>query len=95
MLVTPLQLANAYATIADGGVMHTPSFIKGDDNPPKQIISAHVANELIQMMETVTGPGSTAPQARIANYAVAGKTGTGPAGLPRLRARLRSQRRRL
>ncbi|MDE2307831.1 MAG: penicillin-binding protein 2 [Xanthomonadaceae bacterium] len=74
--VTPLQLANAYATIADGGVMHDPSFIKGDDNPAKQIISPGIAAELIQMMETVTGPGSTAPEARIANYSVAGKTGT-------------------
>ena len=74
--VTPLQLANAYATIADGGVMHDPSFIKGDDNPPKQIITPAIAGELIQMMETVTGPGSTAPEARIANYSVAGKTGT-------------------
>jgi len=74
--VTVLQLANAYATIADGGVMHDPSFIKGDDNPPKQIISPDVARQLIQMMETVTGPGSTAPEARIANYSVAGKTGT-------------------
>jgi cell division protein FtsI (penicillin-binding protein 3) len=74
--VTVLQLANAYATIADGGVMHDPSFIKNDDNPARQIISPKVAHELIQMMETVTGPGSTAPQARIANYSVAGKTGT-------------------
>ena len=74
--VTVLQLANAYATIADDGVMHTPSFIKGEDNPAKQIISPTIARELIRMMETVTGPGSTAPQARIANYAVAGKTGT-------------------
>ncbi|MDE3072720.1 MAG: penicillin-binding protein 2, partial [Pseudomonadota bacterium] len=74
--VTVLQLANAYATIADGGVMHDPSFIKGDDNPPRQIIAPEVAHQLIRMMETVTGPGSTAPQARIANYSVAGKTGT-------------------
>jgi cell division protein FtsI (penicillin-binding protein 3) len=74
--VTVLQLANAYATIADGGVMHSPSFIKGGDVAAKQIISPEVATQLVRMMETVTGPGSTAPQARIANYSVAGKTGT-------------------
>lgn len=74
--VTVLQLANAYATIADGGVMHLPTFVKGADNEPQRIITAQVAHELMKMMETVTGPGSTAPQARIANYAVAGKTGT-------------------
>ena len=74
--VTVLQLANAYATIADGGVMHSPTFIKGNDNTAKQIISPEVSEQLIRMLETVTGPGSTAPQARIANYSVAGKTGT-------------------
>ncbi|MFC5437296.1 peptidoglycan D,D-transpeptidase FtsI family protein [Rhodanobacter umsongensis] len=74
--VTVLQLANAYATIADGGVMHSPTFIKGNDNTSKQIISPEVSQQLLRMMETVTGPGSTGTTARIANYSVAGKTGT-------------------
>ena len=74
--VTPLQLANAYATLGDHGVMHTPSFIKGADNEPRAIVSAQVADEIVQMMETVTAPGGTATTARIANYIVAGKTGT-------------------
>jgi cell division protein FtsI (penicillin-binding protein 3) len=74
--VTVLQLANAYATIADGGVMHSPSFIKGGDTTARQIISPEVAGQLLRMMETVTGPGSTGTLARIANYSVAGKTGT-------------------
>jgi len=75
--VTVLQLANAYATIADGGVMHSPSFIKGSDSEPKAIISPQIAHELIRMMETVIQPGGTgAPYAYVANYAVAGKTGT-------------------
>jgi cell division protein FtsI (penicillin-binding protein 3) len=74
--VTALQLANAYATIADGGVMHTPTFIKGVDNEAKAIITPQVAGEIVTMMETVTAPGGTAPQAQIANYMVAGKTGT-------------------
>ena len=74
--VTPLQLANAYATLGDHGVMHTPSFIKGADNDPKAIVSAQVADEVVRMMETVTAPGGTATTARIANYIVAGKTGT-------------------
>jgi len=75
--VTPLQLANGYATIADNGVMHLPTFVKGSDNEAKQIIDPKIANELVQMMESVTQPGGTAaPWAWIANYAVAGKTGT-------------------
>jgi cell division protein FtsI (penicillin-binding protein 3) len=75
--VTVLQLANAYATIADGGVMHSPTFIKGGDNDPKVIIDPQIAHELIGMLETTTQPGGTgAPYAWIANYTVAGKTGT-------------------
>lgn len=74
--VTVLQLANAYATIADGGLMHSPTFIKDNGEPGKQIISPEVSTQLLRMMETVTGPGSTGTPARIANYSVAGKTGT-------------------
>jgi len=74
--VTPLQLANAYATLADHGVMHSPSFIKSADNEPKAIVTGQVADDIVQMMETVTAPGGTATTARIANYIVAGKTGT-------------------
>jgi cell division protein FtsI (penicillin-binding protein 3) len=75
--VTVLQLANAYATIADGGVMHSPTFIKGGESDAKTIIEPQIAKELIGMLETTTQPGGTAaPYAWIANYTVAGKTGT-------------------
>lgn len=75
--VTPLQLANGYATIADNGVMHLPTFVKGSDNEAKQIIDPKIAGELVQMMVSVTQPGGTAaPYAWIPNYGVAGKTGT-------------------
>ncbi len=75
--VTVLQLANAYATIADGGVMHSPTFIKDGDNDAKVIIDPQIAHELVGMLETTTQPGGTAaPYAWIANYTVAGKTGT-------------------
>ncbi|MET0332348.1 MAG: penicillin-binding transpeptidase domain-containing protein [Dyella sp.] len=74
--LTPLQLASGYATIADEGVMHSPTFIKGGDNPAKQIIAPEIAHELVRMLETTTQPGGTATLARIANYAVAAKTGT-------------------
>jgi cell division protein FtsI (penicillin-binding protein 3) len=75
--VTVLQLANAYATIADGGVMHSPTFIKDNDSDAKVIIEPQVARELVDMLETTTQPGGTAaPYAWIANYTVAGKTGT-------------------
>lgn len=75
--VTALQLANAYATIGDGGMMHEPSFVKGAAGETKQIIAPEIARKLVTMLESTTQPGGTAaPYAWIANYAVAGKTGT-------------------
>ncbi len=76
--VTLLQLAQAYSALADGGVLHHPSFVKGVDNPAKRVVPAHIAHEVVNMLETVVeDPRGTAYRtARIANYSVAGKTGT-------------------
>jgi len=74
--VTALQLAQAYAAIADGGVKHTPSFIKGDDNPGVRVEPENVSSEVMAMLRTVVSPKGTAPQAAIPDYTVAGKTGT-------------------
>ncbi|HEX7326137.1 MAG TPA: penicillin-binding protein 2 [Rhodanobacteraceae bacterium] len=81
--VTALQLADAYSTIADGGIRHAPTFIKGDDNPGVRVIPAHIAAELMGMLRTVVGPPpATAPRAAIPNYLVAGKTGTAHLSVP-------------
>ena len=75
--VTPLQLANAYATIGDNGIMHSPTFVKGVDGDARQIVAPEIAQQVVKMMITVTQPGGTAaPYAWIANYTVAAKTGT-------------------
>jgi cell division protein FtsI (penicillin-binding protein 3) len=74
--VTPLQLATAYGTLADNGIRHTPTFIRGGGDAGTQIISPQIARELVDMLETVTAPGGSATRAQIANYIVAGKTGT-------------------
>ncbi|MGH8192021.1 MAG: peptidoglycan D,D-transpeptidase FtsI family protein [Rhodanobacteraceae bacterium] len=75
--VTALQLADAYSAIADGGIRHMPSFIKGDDNPGVRIEPQKISDEVMAMLRTVVGPfPATAPQAAIADYTVAGKTGT-------------------
>lgn len=74
--VTTLQLAGAYSAIADGGVRHTPTFIKADDNPGVRIEPQKIASEVMAMLRTVVSPKGTAPQAAIADYSVAGKTGT-------------------
>ena len=73
---TPLQIAQAYAALGNGGRLVTPTFVKGQRNQPEQAIDPDVAAEVVRMMETVTLPGGTATRAAILGYRVAGKTGT-------------------
>ncbi len=73
---TPLQIATAYAALGNGGLLHQPSFVKGQHNPAKRVLDAKIADEVLHMMQTVTEPGGTATQAAILGYHVAGKTGT-------------------
>ncbi len=74
--VTALQLAQGYAAIADGGVLHTPTFVKGEDSRGNAVIDPAIARAVIRMLETVVSPQGTALKAAIPNYTVAGKTGT-------------------
>jgi cell division protein FtsI (penicillin-binding protein 3) len=74
--VTPLQVAHAYAALANGGAMHEPTFVKGQSTPVKQVLTPQLAREVVRMMQTVTEPGGTATRAAILGYHVAGKTGT-------------------
>jgi cell division protein FtsI (penicillin-binding protein 3) len=76
MAVTPLQVARAYAALADGGRMLTPTFVKGQASGAKQVLEPAIAHEVMKMMQTVTEPGGTATRAAILGYHVAGKTGT-------------------
>jgi len=73
---TPLQVAQAYAALGNGGQLVAPTFVKGQRNEPRQAMDADVASEVLRMMETVTRPGGTATGAAILGYRVAGKTGT-------------------
>jgi cell division protein FtsI (penicillin-binding protein 3) len=74
--VTPLQLAQAYATLANGGKRMPPTFLKGGAGVPQQAMSPKIARDVFAMLENVTLPGGTAQQAAITGYHVAGKTGT-------------------
>ena len=76
LAVTPLQVAHAYATLANGGRAIQPTFVKGERNEPKQVLDPAISAEVMKMMQTVTEPGGTATQAAILGYHVAGKTGT-------------------
>ncbi|MFP7722542.1 peptidoglycan D,D-transpeptidase FtsI family protein [Lysobacter sp. A3-1-A15] len=73
---TPLQIAAAYAAIGNGGKLVTPTFVKGERHEAREVLSPHVAAQVMQMMQTVTEEGGTATQAAILGYHVAGKTGT-------------------
>ena len=74
--VTPLQLARAYSALAMSGEIREPTFVKGAENPARTVIDPAIAHEVMQMLKTVIAPDSTAPQAAVPNYTVAGKTGT-------------------
>lgn len=74
---TVLQLADAYAMIANKGKKMPLSLYKLEELPKgEQIIDPKIADQVLLMMEAVTLPGGTARQADIPGYRVAGKTGT-------------------
>jgi len=76
---TPLQLAKAYAIIANGGYKIKPTLIKKEKNLKRgeQIITqenSKIINEILRKI--VTSEQGTANLANIAGYEIAGKTGT-------------------
>ena len=75
--VTPLQLAEAYAVLADDGVMHPVSLVALDTPEEGQReFSRETAIAVRRMLEHVVQPGGTGTKADVAGYHVAGKTGT-------------------
>ena len=75
--VTPLQLAQAYATLAAGGVRRPVTFLRQDAPPEgRRVISRRIAQQVVGMLEQAAGPEGTAPAAQVTGYRVAGKTGT-------------------
>jgi cell division protein FtsI/penicillin-binding protein 2 len=81
-LVTPMQMARAYAAIANGGILRSPQLIAsvGGHRQPtprgQRVISAATAASLRHMLEGVLAPGGTASEVSIPGYQLAGKTGT-------------------
>jgi cell division protein FtsI/penicillin-binding protein 2 len=81
-LVTPLQVANAYAAIADGGILRRPHVVAAVDGRPlaprpgRRVLSAGTAAELREMLRGPLQPGGTAAEVSVPPYELAGKTGT-------------------
>jgi cell division protein FtsI (penicillin-binding protein 3) len=81
-LVTPMQMATAYAAIANGGILRPPHLVGAVDGKPRplpaghRVISTTTAAEVRHMLEGVLGPEGTASEVSIPGYALAGKTGT-------------------
>lgn len=74
--VTPIQMAAAYAAIANGGIMRRPHIVRGSDAPSRRVLSRDTADQVSRMLEGVLGPGGTASEAAVPGYKLAGKTGT-------------------
>jgi cell division protein FtsI/penicillin-binding protein 2 len=79
--VTPIQMASAYAAIANRGVWVRPHLVDhvgdGDTVRPARhrVVSAWVSRELMAMLKNVVAEG-TGTLASVPGYQVAGKTGT-------------------
>jgi cell division protein FtsI/penicillin-binding protein 2 len=79
--VTPIQLAEAYAAVANGGVSVTPHLVDHviDGRQPKvtrrRVVSRGIAKQLMAMLVNVVDEG-TGTLAHVPGYIVAGKTGT-------------------
>lgn len=79
--VTPVQMARAYAAIANGGVLVQPHLVERIDGRQveqrrgKRVVSREVSRQMLSMLRGVVVEG-TGTEAAIPGYTVAGKTGT-------------------
>lgn len=87
LAVTPLQILQAAATIANGGVRMAPRMVlrtadkrgqvlESERPAGVRVLSKDNAHRVALMMAEVTKAGGTAPEAAVPGFEVAGKTGT-------------------
>jgi cell division protein FtsI (penicillin-binding protein 3) len=77
MSLTPLQLAQAYATLGALGVRRPLTFRRQDGPVAGQrVLDPQVCRDVIHLLESVVTPDGTGMHAAVRGYRVAGKTGT-------------------
>ncbi|MFQ3333626.1 MAG: cell division protein FtsI (penicillin-binding protein 3) [Woeseiaceae bacterium] len=74
--VTPLQLAQAYAILANDGIHRPISLLANQLGEGKRVLSSATAAAVRGMLEKVVGPDGTARKATVEGYRVGGKSGT-------------------
>jgi cell division protein FtsI (penicillin-binding protein 3) len=73
---SPMHLAAAYATIANGGTKVSPTLLRRDRaEPGVRVLSEQAARDAVSMLRQVVTRG-TASLGEVAGYEVGGKTGT-------------------
>lgn len=74
---TALQIAHAYATLANNGVKLPLTLTKRNAvEAGEQVVKPEVARQVVKMMQTVVEKGGTGTRAAMESYTAAGKTGT-------------------
>ncbi len=86
--ITPVQLAAAYAVIANDGVLLAPTLVREvrdpagnllyrhQPEPVRRVVTSAIAAQLREFLREAAGEGGTGEMAQLANYSVLGKTGT-------------------
>lgn len=86
--VTAIQLASAYAAVANGGTLYAPTLVKRIEapggktvyqhrpEPVRRVISEEVARKLRSYLRGAVGAAGTGELGQIENYELVGKTGT-------------------
>jgi cell division protein FtsI/penicillin-binding protein 2 len=86
--VTPVQMAAAYAAVANGGVWLQPHLVEHVAGrgaarvERRRLLTPAVASQLATMLTGVVADGGTGLAAAVPGYHVAGKTGTAAKPLP-------------
>ena len=88
MTASPLQIANAYAALVNGGKLNRPYLVDSIKDPEtsksivfrpelvRQVLTDQESTQMRMMLSAVTGDGGTGQSARVKGFIVGGKTGT-------------------